>query len=75
LGRKDDYPPERFYEPIPSGPYKGLSLDKQKVTEMLRDHDALHGWDPETGMPRKETLETLGLGVMAEKLEKLNQTD
>ena len=75
LGRKDDYPPERFYEPIPSGPYQGLSLDKQKVTEMLRDHDVLHGWDPETGIPRRETLEALGLEGMAEELEKLYQTD
>lgn len=69
LGRKDDYPPQRFYEPIPDGPFKGISLDKKKITEMLRKHDEFHGWDAETGIPARKTLESLDLTDVADKLE------
>lgn len=68
IGRKDDYPPERFYEPIPSGPFKGISLDKEKMKEMIRRHDGLHGWEVETGIPTRETLEGLSLKEIANKL-------
>jgi len=68
LSREDDYPPDRFFQPIPRGPYKGLSLDKEKVTEMIRKHDKLHGWDRETGLPTKKTLEDLDLREIANKL-------
>lgn len=69
LGRKDDYPPQRFYEPIPDGPFKGISLDKEKITEMLRKHDEFHDWDAETDIPARKTLEDLALVDVADKLE------
>ena len=69
LGRKDDYPPQRLYEPIPSGPFTGISLDKKKITEMLRKHDEFHGWDAETGIPARKTLENMDLTDGADKLE------
>lgn len=69
LSRKDDYPPQRFYEPIPSRPFKSISLDKEKITEMLRKHDEFHGWNAETGIPTRKTLESLDLTDVADKLE------
>ena len=64
----DDYPPDRFYEPIHSGPFKGISLDQEKLTDIIKEHDELHGWDIETGIPTKKTLESLDLQEIAYKL-------
>jgi aldehyde:ferredoxin oxidoreductase len=73
LSRKDDYPPDRFFEPIPGGPFKGLSLDRDRVTDMIRRHDELHGWDAETGLPTRKTLENLDLAEIADKLGALRE--
>lgn len=68
LCRDDEIPPERFFEPIPTGRSKGMALDREVVCEMLRRHSALHGWDPETGVPTRETLHRLGLEDVADRL-------
>jgi len=36
-------------------------LDREKMTEMVKDYYQLHGWNTDTGVPREETLEELGL--------------
>lgn len=69
LNRRDDIPPDRFFEPIPDGPFKDISLDREKVIELLRRHDKLHGWDPETGIPTRETLEALDLKEVIDKFK------
>jgi aldehyde:ferredoxin oxidoreductase len=61
MRRKDEYPPRRFFEPIPGGPKKGMKLDRLSLDGLFRRHSELHGWDPETGVPRGKTLENLGL--------------
>jgi aldehyde:ferredoxin oxidoreductase len=72
----DDFPPEvNFTEPLkPMGPMMvpgpgdkpvsvaGKVLDKDKFTDMLKEYYHLRGWDDETGIPRAETLSSLGLG-------------
>jgi aldehyde:ferredoxin oxidoreductase len=58
---KDFDNPARYYEPLPSGPYKGKSTDRKVVEEMKRNYYKVMGWD-ERGIPTKETLEKLGLG-------------
>jgi aldehyde:ferredoxin oxidoreductase len=61
--RKDDNLPERYFkEPTPIGlpVAKGKKIDRAKFEKMLDEYYALHEWDRE-GMPRKETLERLGL--------------
>jgi aldehyde:ferredoxin oxidoreductase len=68
LRREDDLPPDRFFEPVTEGPHKGIALDRDKVIEMIKTHDELHGWDGETGVPTRETLENLGLKDLATKL-------
>jgi aldehyde:ferredoxin oxidoreductase len=57
--RDDDNPP-RFYEPLPTGPYKGKTTDRNVVVEKRRKYYDAVGWD-ERGIPTKETLEKLSL--------------
>jgi aldehyde:ferredoxin oxidoreductase len=68
LGRNDDFPPDRYFEPIPRGPHKGIALDKEKVANMIRRHDEFHKWDPESGIPTRNTLVHLGLEEIGIKL-------
>ena len=63
----DDNPP-RFYEPLPSGPYKGQTVDKNRVRESLRKYYEELGWS-ETGVPKPETLDKLGLSEFKHLLE------
>ena len=59
--RKDDYPHERFFrEPIKSGPFKGEVMHREEFDRMLDKNYEIHGWN-ECGLPRKDTLEKLGL--------------
>jgi len=57
---KDDDNPSRFYEPLPTGPYKGKTTDRNVVKEKRRKYYDAVGWD-ERGIPTKETLEKLAL--------------
>ncbi len=70
FGRKDDYPPKRYWEePIKSGPYKGDHIDHEIWEKTLSEYYGLHGWDPETGLQTREGLAELGLEVIADRLE------
>lgn len=69
IERKDELPPDRFYEPIPAGRSEGMALDREQTLEMLCRHSALHGWDPDTGVPKRETLVRLGMEDLADRLE------
>ncbi len=61
----DENPP-RFYEPLPSGPYKGKTTNIKEVGRMNHDYYKELGWD-EKGIPKSDTLKKLGL----EKLDKI----
>jgi aldehyde:ferredoxin oxidoreductase len=39
----------------------GKMLDREKFTNMLKEYYRLREWDEETGLPKPETLESLGL--------------
>ena len=68
--RGDDYPPDRLMEePIKTGPFKGQKLDRKGWDTMLDEYYGLHGWDPETSFPRRETLGALGLNKYITILE------
>jgi len=59
FGKKDDTLPFRsLFEPMPDSPSKGNVVP---LEEMLPEYYALRGWD-ELGRPKKETMDTLGLG-------------
>ena len=68
LKREDEIPPDRFFEPIPGGRSKGMALDRERTLEMLRHHSEGHGWEPETGVPLRDTLLELGLDEVADRL-------
>jgi len=69
--RRDDMPPLREQlEPLRKGKMDGWKLDMDKWNDMLDRYYELHGWDKETGFPRRSTLEKLGLGYVADELEK-----
>jgi aldehyde:ferredoxin oxidoreductase len=60
--REDDVLPWRMMnEPVPDGPNKGMITDQAMLDRFLDEYYALHGWDPATGIPKPETLQTLDL--------------
>ncbi|MEM2146987.1 MAG: aldehyde ferredoxin oxidoreductase C-terminal domain-containing protein [Candidatus Bathyarchaeia archaeon] len=65
----DENPP-RFYEPLPSGPFKGKTVDKELVKEEKRRYYELVGWD-EKGIPKSDVLQKLGLDDVDKALEKI----
>lgn len=66
----DDDNPPRYYEPLPSGPYKGQTTDKTVVQEMKQHYYEAIGWD-EQGIPTTKTLTHLGLEDVDKALQKL----
>ncbi|NWG01469.1 MAG: aldehyde ferredoxin oxidoreductase family protein [Syntrophaceae bacterium] len=72
FGRKYDLPPGRVYEPMPSGPAKGLHLTEEKVNRMLDEYYEFRGWD-QNGIPTEAKLRELGLEQVAEDLRKMNK--
>ncbi|MBC8498215.1 aldehyde ferredoxin oxidoreductase [Candidatus Bathyarchaeota archaeon] len=57
---EDDDNPPRFYEPLPSGPWKGRTTDRELVERKRLTYFETLGWD-ERGIPKAETLQRLGL--------------
>jgi aldehyde:ferredoxin oxidoreductase len=69
---KDDDNPPRFYEPLPTGPFKGKTTDHKKVDEKLQTYFTTLGWD-KRGIPTKETLKKLGLSDCETAMKKLRE--
>jgi aldehyde:ferredoxin oxidoreductase len=69
----DDDNPPRFYEPLPSGPYKGKAASRESVEEAKQEYYAAVGWD-KNGIPTPETLKKLGLQDVEAKLKKAEIT-
>jgi len=65
-----DSNPPRFHEPLPSGPYKGKTVEKAEVEAEIKRYYEAVGWD-ENGIPKSETLRKLGLEDVDKALEKL----
>jgi len=68
IKKEHDYPSERYGSTPQDGPSKGISIMPHWET-MLSNYYTLMGWDPETGIPLRETLENLGIGHVYEDLE------
>ena len=74
ITRKDDMIHGRIMEePVPSGPFKGKRLDKEKFKIMVDDYYDTVGWDKKTGAPKRETLEALKLQDVAEDLARMGK--
>lgn len=64
-----DVPPKRWFnEPLTEGALKGAKLDKPKYDALLQAYYVKRGWD-EQGVPKKATLERLGLAEVAAQLD------
>lgn len=69
--REMDMPPARWFKhPLAKGPLAGSRLDPGRYNELLSHYYDLRGWD-ERGVPRRSTLEKLGLGFTVETLDKI----
>ena len=51
--------------PLEAGPHKGITLDTETARRLFYE---AYGWDPETGKPKKEILEKLGLNEVIKDL-------
>jgi aldehyde:ferredoxin oxidoreductase len=63
----DTLPPRFTEDPMPAGPAKGKVYN---ILEPMKEAwYTVQGWDPATGVPRRETLEKLDLGDIADDLD------
>lgn len=73
--RKDDCLIGRMMnEPIKGGQLNGLALDRKKWEKMLDEYYDLCGWNKD-GIPTRATFETLGLGDIADELERTGKLE
>lgn len=69
---KDDDNPPRFYEPLPSGPYKGHTTDRNVVQEKKKEYFVSLGWDSR-GIPTLERLRELGVEELDQTFQKFRK--
>jgi len=68
ISMKDDVLPARDFEDlVPEGSTKGIKLEPEKFSELLKTYYQLRGWD-ERGWPTREKLISMKLEEAAEKL-------
>lgn len=69
--KEDDENPPRFYEPLPSGPYAGKTVNRAEFDKSRSEYYEAIGWDKK-GMPTSKELKRLGLDkadrVLTEKV-------
>lgn len=70
--RIHDDNPERFYEPLPTGPKAGEMPKREDVKNELRKYYSELGWD-EWGIPKEDTLEELGLNELAGEVGRVRE--
>lgn len=73
LTREDDTLPKRLMEPLPDGAFAGKPFGQDILDTMLDNYYTLRGWDKKTGIPTRAKLETIGLGEVADQLEKMHR--
>ncbi len=66
--KQDDTLPSRFWEPLPSGPFKGKSIDKNAFEKLKSEYYTAVGWNDE-GVPTSEILQKLVLKDVELKLK------
>jgi aldehyde:ferredoxin oxidoreductase len=57
----DDWLPDRFFEPQTSGALSKTAVDKAELSAAIKGYYGMMGWSEE-GVPRLETLQSLGIG-------------
>jgi aldehyde:ferredoxin oxidoreductase len=61
LTSRDDTLPDRLFNPMEGGTLKGKKIDKEQFSKAVETYYQIMGWDPETGVPKKEKLAELDL--------------
>lgn len=64
----DDYLAARSHGPTRNGALADGGIDSDELREALRSYYAMLGWDRETGIPTRDTLEELDIAWAAEYL-------
>lgn len=59
--RSDDRLPERFFQPLASGPRTGANIPRDEFDSAVALYYAMMGWNLRTGAPTRAKLEELGL--------------
>ncbi len=67
--RADDTLPDRIFSPLENGALEGEFIPRKKFEAALTELYRIKGWDPDTGVPSRERLESLSLGWAADLLE------
>ncbi len=65
---RDDWLPERFFQPFPSGPLSGVAIKKDELRAALGTYYGMIGWDG-NGVPLKSKLEELDIQWVSAILE------
>ncbi len=74
--RNDDLPPRRYRtEPVKEGPFKGAICDEDEWNKMLTRYYELNEWSRDTGKPTYDSLISLGLKDVADKLVENEKID
>jgi len=68
----DDDNPPRFYEPLPSGPYKGKTTSRELVEQKRSVYFETLGWN-ERGIPTEEALKKLGLEYLEPAMKRMRR--
>jgi len=69
IARDQDKLAVKFFErPLKGGPSDGVKVDKAQFDAALQEYYRRCGWDETSGIPKRETLERLGLDWVADQL-------
>ncbi|MBK9613781.1 MAG: hypothetical protein IPO34_20820 [Dehalococcoidia bacterium] len=69
LTRAEDTLPEKLFKnPLQGGRSDGLLIEREELADGLRLYYHAAGWEAETGMPTRTTLEEVGLAWVADAL-------
>jgi len=69
VARDQDKLPAKFFDrPLKGGPSDGVKVDKAQFEAALQEYYHQCGWDESSGIPKRETLERLGLNWVADQL-------
>ena len=73
FGPEDDVLPPKLFQKLPKGPVAGKVYTKEQFTAAVHKFYELMSWDPNTAAPTRAKLEDLGVGWVADLLEKAKE--
>ena len=70
LTAEDDQTAPRFLTSFTFGPREGQHLDPEELKQLKQEYYEKMGWDPTRAVPMRERLEKLGIGWVADMLDR-----